>query len=64
MIAEYSNVDKKLATNIMKTITKHYQTPECALIEYAPEGILCASEGDGNNGWPIEDYEKETGSWL
>lgn len=64
MIAEYFNVDNKLATNIMKTITKDYQTPECVLIEYAPEGILCASEGGGNNGWTIEDYEKETGSWL
>lgn len=64
MIAEYSNVDKKLTTHIMKKITKDYQTPECVKIDYVPEGVLCASEGDGNYGWTIEDYEKETGSWL
>ncbi len=48
----------------MKKITKDYLTPECVKIYYVPEGVLCASEGDGNNGWTIEDYEKETGSWL
>ena len=48
----------------MKTITKDYQTPECVLIEYAPEGILCASEGDVSNGWnTIDDYEKLPGLW-
>lgn len=62
MIAEYSNVDNKLATNIMKIITKDYQTPECVLIEYAPGGILCASEG--GNGWTINDYGYEkVDSW-
>lgn len=41
-----------------------YLCPECLLIEYAPEGILCASDGEGKDGWTIEDYEKENGSWL
>ena len=40
-----------------------YLTPECSIIHFSSEGILCSSAVSGNNNFTIEDFEKLPGSW-
>ena len=40
-----------------------YLTPECNIIDFRPEGILCSSVESGKDSFTIEDFEKLPGSW-
>ena len=40
-----------------------YLTPECSIIDFRPEGILCSSVEPDMEGFTIEDFEKLPGSW-
>lgn len=41
--------------------TKPYQSPESIVVDIIPESVLCASYED--NGFFIDEFEKEFGDW-
>mgnify|MGYP003305809522 CR=1 FL=1 len=41
--------------------TKNYKSPESIVLDIVPECVLCASYED--DGFNIDDFEKEQGSW-
>ena len=55
--------NKRKLTYIMIKKNSTYLTPECTLIDIRLEGVLCASQDNGIDGFIIDDYEKLPGSW-